>query len=104
MDHDKRLPPWAPGSAAHDFLAWLAGTVASAVSAAERHDAMRLRIRELRSRLESRHGLASIQACPQVRALATPSWVGLQCWAFKPVFVANSLQLSSDKALTLSVS
>jgi hypothetical protein len=45
-----------------DLLQWLRDTVAGAVSAAERHEKLKRRIREARASLEHRHALASLRA------------------------------------------
>lgn len=44
-----------------NFLEWLRDTVYEAVKIAERHESLKLRIREARANIESRYQLASLQ-------------------------------------------
>ena len=46
-----------------NFLEWLRDTVYEAVKIAERHESLKLRIREARANIEHRYQLASLQVC-----------------------------------------
>lgn len=46
-----------------NFLEWLRDTVYEAVKIAEKHESLKLRIREARANIEHRYQLASLQVC-----------------------------------------
>lgn len=48
-----------------NFLEWLRDTVYEAVKIAERHESLKLRIREARANIEHRYQLASLQVRPR---------------------------------------
>lgn len=66
-----------------NFLEWLRDTVYEAVKIAERHESLKLRIREARANIEHRYQLASLQVCvKQMAGLRGPAVERPQSVAF----------------------
>lgn len=75
------LPSGRDDVADTNFLEWLRDTVYEAVKIAERHESLKLRIREARANIEHRYQLASLQvraATQQQRQQPGRHWQGQQ--------------------------
>jgi hypothetical protein len=57
-----------------NFLEWLRDTVYEAVKIAERHESLKLRIREARANIEHRYQLASLQVGAHNSTAAGHAW------------------------------